>query len=78
MRYPDTTELESISLFTEIINGKARFRVALELKNDRASDADYDRHHKSLELPLLTKRQDWVYVSGSNEFEIGQSLQIEI
>jgi 5-methylcytosine-specific restriction protein B len=73
MRYPDTTELESISLFTEIINGKARFRVALELKNDRASDADYDRHHKSLELPL-DEEAGLVYVSGSNEFEIGQEF----
>lgn len=73
MRYPNTTELESISLFTEMSNGRSRFRVALELRNDKATDADYSRHHRSLELPL-DEEAGLVYVSGSNEYEIGHEF----
>ena len=66
MEYADRQE--SISVFVELADeNTTRFRVSLELRNDKADAKDVKNYHKHLELPL-DKKASLIYVAGSNEF----------
>lgn len=63
----------SISLFTEIIETKVRFRVSIEIKTKEAKESDYDKHHKFLDL-ALNDDAGLVYVTGFDINDITQEL----
>jgi len=60
---------ESISIFVEIDapTKKARYRLALEIKNEGANKEIFSNYHKHLDLPI-PKDSSLVYISGSNEY----------
>ena len=62
----------SISVFVEKNNGVPRFRISLEIYNNKAKDNDLATFHSHLDLPL---ENGVVNVSGSNEY--GDPTEIE-
>lgn len=70
LKYSDYSEHpESISIFVEMseVTKKARYRLALELKNEGADKSTISNYHRHLDLPLQPE-SSLVYVSGSNEY----------
>lgn len=60
---------ESISIFADMASNpkRPRYRISLEINNDKSDKAAMDTFHKFLELPLDIKHQ-LTYASGSNEY----------
>ena len=54
----------SISIFVEKNEDKVRYRICLEIKNDKADDSIMKQYHSYLNLP---ENENIVYASGSNE-----------
>lgn len=55
----------SVSLFIEKNNGVARYRISLEIKDDRTPKEKMDIYHSHLNVP---KGKEMVYVQGSNQW----------
>lgn len=67
---------ESISIFVEQDenSNEARFRISLEIKDTNAKPNDYERHYKSLELPLNVDGGLQYFLGGNNsDVEFGAS-----
>ncbi|MST52771.1 hypothetical protein [Hornefia butyriciproducens] len=77
LKYPEHTQSpESISIFVEEDenSGKARYRVSLEIRDTAAKKEDYDKHYKSLDLPLDTDNGLQYFLGGNNsDSEFGAS-----
>ena len=58
---------ESISIFADMASNpkRPRYRISLEIANDKSDKAAMDTFHKFLELPLDIEHQ-LTYASGSN------------
>lgn len=58
---------DSISLFVEKgEDGSYRYRVSLEIQENKATPEDYEKHHSFLNTPIL-EESDLVYFVGSNQ-----------
>ena len=77
LKYPELNDSpESISIFVEKgeNTGEARFRVSLEIKDTGAKKEDYEKHYKSLELPLEVEQGFQYFLGGNNsDIEFGAS-----
>lgn len=59
----------SISLFAEIVEGKARFKFSVELHEAQSKKEDYIKHHRILDKDILDPSENLIYILSGNSSE---------
>lgn len=61
--------LTSLSLFAEIVDGKARFKFSVELNEAQSKKEDYIKHHRILDKDILDASDNLIYILNGNHSE---------
>lgn len=59
----------SLSLFAEIVDGKARFKFSVELNEAQSKKEDYIKHHRILDKDILDASDNLIYILNGNHSE---------
>lgn len=68
--------LTSISIFAERKEGGVQFRIAVELDEKKAKQADFDQHHKILSKPLIQDSAYCYYIKTDNGWDDEVSYEL--
>ena len=68
--------LTSISIFAERKEGDMQFRIAVELDEKKAKQADFDQHHKILTKPLIQDSAYCYYIKPDNGWDDEVSYEL--
>ncbi|MDP5276204.1 AAA family ATPase [Chengkuizengella axinellae] len=64
----------SLSLFAEIVEGKARFKFSVELDEKQSKDEDYIKHHRLLNKDISEASDDLIYIASKKEMKTDLTL----
>lgn len=67
MKLPEhNNNATSISIFAEIVDGQARFRISIEQDDAKSKKEDYSKHHHLLDKDINEATDSLVYINGGN------------